>query len=202
MKRYRKVPVPARIDPVIATPQQAVLGMLYVADVRLIRAATGEKVKHRLLLVGCEAQDIERKLRWIFDAREFSEFALTGVEKIREKVHFLSTVITPPAAPVEAIVEIGERTAPVPRVATNTEAYDPNLYAIGITTTMLAKDEAHALRKVGNALLASASEGRSHTAASLSEDSQVQVERIPKSSGYTKPRDVSLESNRAHMVRG
>lgn len=202
MKRYRKIAVPARAEPAIVTPQQAVLGMLYIADVRLIRASTGEKVKHRLLLIGCEAQDIERKLRWIFDAREFSEFALTGVEKVREKVHFLSTVVTPDASQAGPVVEVGERTPTVQQGQTISEPYDPNLYAVGITTTMLAKDEAHALRKVGNALLASASGGRSHTAASLSDDSQVQVERIPKSSGYAKPRDVSNEANRAHMVRG
>lgn len=202
MKRYRKIPAPARVDPVVATPQQAVIGMLYLVDVRLVRAATGEKIKHRLLLVGCEQQDIERKLRWIFDAREFSEFSLGGVEKVREKVHFLSTVLTPAAAASGPVVEAGERTAAVPQAKTTIEQYDPHLFAVGVTTTMLAKDEAHALRKVGSALIASATEGRSHSAASLSDESQIRVERIPKSSGYAKPRDVSNESNRAHLVRG
>lgn len=202
MKRYRKIPAPARVDPAVTTPQQAVLGMLYIADVRLVRFATGEKVKHRLLLVGCEQQDIERKLRWVFDAREFSEFSLTGVEKVREKVHFLSTVVTAESRQPEPVVQVGERTQTVTQGRTASEPYDPHLYAVGITTTMLAKDEAHALRKVGSALIASATEGQSHSAASLSNESQIRVERIPKSSGYAKPRDVSNESNRAHIVRG
>jgi len=180
----------------------AVLGMLYLVDVRLIHSTTGEKIKHRLLMVGCEQQDIERKLRWVFDVREFSSFAIVATEKVREKVHVLSTVITAETPAAGPIVEVGERTTVVPQGLILREDYDPNLYAVGITTTMLATDEAHALRKVGRALIASATAGKSHSAASLSDDSRIQVERIPKSTGYAKPRDVSAESNRAHVVRG
>lgn len=182
--------------------QSSVFGMLYLVDVRLIRLATNEKIKHRLLIVGCEQKDIERKLRWVFDSREFSSISINSVEKVREKVHILSTVVTAEAPAVGPIVAIGERTTPVPQGSVLQEAYDPHLYAVGVTTTMLAKDEAHALRKVGSALIASASEGKSHSAPSLSAESQIQVERISKSSGYAKPRDVSAELNRAHLVRG
>jgi hypothetical protein len=182
--------------------QSSVVGMLYLVEVRLIRSATSEKIKHRLLIVGCEQQDIERKLRWLFDAQEFSSFSIGAVEKIREKVHILSTVVTAETPAAGPIVEVGERTTTVHQGLVSRESYDPKLYAVGVTTTMMAKDEAHALRKVGSALIASATEGRSHSAPSLSAESQVQVEHIPRSSGHAKPRDVSAESNRAHIFRG
>lgn len=81
----------------------ALLGMLYIANVRLVNRAS-ETIKHRVLLVGCEADDIERKLRWLFDATTYKEMSITGVEKVREKVHFLSTVITQAPAPPAAVL--------------------------------------------------------------------------------------------------
>jgi hypothetical protein len=179
-----------------------VAGMLYVVDVRMVCIETSEKIRHRLLMVGCEQQDIERKLSWVFDRSKYREFSVSAIEKIREKVHFLHTTITAPEPVAGPVVEVGERTVSVPQQQTQTEAYDPNLYAIGVSTSMLAKDPDHALRKLGRALIARATEGQSHTAPALSSDSQIQVSQIPKRSGYAKARDVSTESNKAHMVRG
>lgn len=201
--RYKKQPVPLR--PNVAQQPMAdtvLLGMLYVVDVRLVRNDTGEKHKHRLLLVGCEHADIERKLRWVFDATEYKEMAITGIEKVREKVHFLSTVVTQPDAPVGPVIARDERSQVVPQQQTLTEPYDPKLFAIGITTTMLAKDQEHAMRKLGHALVCHATEGQSHSGASLSADSTVAIEEVPRSNGYTNARDVSNEANRAHIVRG
>lgn len=199
--RYKKVPVAPR--PAAQPAAEAVLlGMLYVVDVRLVKTGSSEKLKHRLLLVGCEHADIERKLRWLFDVTEYKEMSIVGIEKVREKVHFLSTVVTqidPPAGPV---IEREEGSQPVYQQQTLTEPYDPKLFAIGITTTMLGKDEEHALRKLGHAIISRATEGRSHSGASLSADSTVAVEEIPRSNGYASARDVSNESNRAHVVRG
>lgn len=177
-------------------------GMLYVVDVRMQAIATGERLKHRLLLVGCEESDIERKLRWIFDQTVYSNLIVTGIEKVREKVHYLSTTIIQETAPSTPNIERADGTTPVPQAKQSIEKYDPHLFAVGITTTMLAKDREHALRKVGNALVASATQGESHSAAKLSDDSTITVEQIAKSSGYALPRDVSKESNRARMVRG
>lgn len=182
--------------------QPSVLGMLYIADVRLVRNSTGEKIKHKILLVGCEQDDIERKLKWVFDPKEFDQLSLSGVEKVREKVHVISTVITQEDEPTSPVIKRREGTMNVPQVSEETEKYDPNLYAVGVSTSVLAKDEKHALRKVGRAIIASNSEGKSHDAPSLSKDSTITVEQIPKSSGYAMPRDVSIESNKAHFVRG
>lgn len=201
--RYKKQPVPLR--PNVAPQPMAdtvLLGMLYIVDVRLVRHDTGEKHKHRLLLVGCEHADIERKLRWMFDATEYKGMAITGIEKVREKVHFLSTVVTQPDAPVGPVIARDERSQVVPQQKTLIEPYDPRLFAIGITTTMLAKDHEHALRKLGHALVSHATEGRSHSGASLSADSTVAVEEVPRSNGYATARDVSNEANRAHVMRG
>lgn len=179
----------------------ALLGMLYIANVRLVNRAS-ETIKHRILLVGCEADDIERKLRWLFDATTYKEMSITGVEKVREKVHFLSTVITQAPAPPAAVIDRDTRSEPVPEPSQHIERHDPLLFAVGVTTTMYALDPTHALRKVGRALIAHATEGQSHTGPTLSEHSTVQVEAIPKPSGYAMPRDVTHESNRAHLMRG
>ena len=48
------------------TSDAAVLGLLYIVDVRMVERGTGEKLKHKLLVIGSEQSDIERKLRWMF----------------------------------------------------------------------------------------------------------------------------------------
>lgn len=184
------------------TSDAAVLGLLYIVDVRMVARGSGEKIKHKLLVVGSEQADIERKLRWMFDVSKYREFSIKSIEKVREKIHFLSTTITQDNEPVEANIVRPDGTVPVIEQSALQERYDPVLYAIGITTTMLGKDETHALRKVGRALIAHATEGQSHTGASLSEDSTISIEAIPKRSGYALPRDVSASSNPARIMRG
>jgi hypothetical protein len=179
-----------------------VIGMLHIVEVRLVSKDSEEKIKHKLLMVGCEAADIERKLRWVFDASKYQSFSVTSVEKVREKIHTLSTVITQEKAETEETIKRIENTQQIAGVPSMTEQYNPNLYAVGITTTILAADEEHALRKVGRALMERTSQVKSGTAPMLSEDSTIQVEEIPKSSGFVRPRDVSSEVNKAHFVRG
>jgi hypothetical protein len=181
---------------------QGVIGMLFLVDVRMVIRRSGEKIKKKLLVVGCEAADIERKLRWVFDSASYDEFSVSNVEKVREKVHVISTVYTQTNAIEEPIIKRKEGTVEAPQAKLCQEKYDPKNYAVGITTTMVAKDEQHALRKVANALLVSATDGIAHSASSLSEDATVVIEQIPLSSGYAMPRDVSSEVNRAHFVRG
>jgi len=92
MTRYKKIHHP----PLLTTPKPTeapLLGMLYIVDVNVIDKETGETSKHKLLVVGCEADDIERKMKWIFDTGNVSVM-IKGAEKVREKVHFLSTIIT------------------------------------------------------------------------------------------------------------
>lgn len=199
MKYRRKTAIAPRASHV---EDASLLGMLYLVDVRLVRRSSGEKLKHRLLLVGCEHADIERKLRWIFDTTEYKEMSLSGIEKVREKVHFLSTVVTQPDEPVGPVIEREERSQIVHQQPILVEPYDPRVFAIGLVTTMLAKDEAHALRKLSTALLSQATEGRSHSGAALSAESTLTIEEVPRSSGYARARDVSNESNRAHVMRG
>lgn len=179
-----------------------VVGMLFVVEIRMRSSTTGEKVKQRLLLVGTEAHDIERKIKWIVDTSKYDEFSICSVEKVREKVHVLSTVITQDDSSVGPIVKTDDRVQCVAQGKTNIEKYEAKLFAVGITTTMIAKDESHAMRKVGNAIIASTQDFKSQTAASLSDGSTVSIEEIPFSSGFASPRDVSSEINRAHFVRG
>ena len=200
--RYKKKPAVLQQAQARTPSDTQLLGMLFVVNVRLVRERTRETVKHRLLLVGCEHADIERKIRWMFDVTEYREMSITGIEKVREKVHFLSSIVTQAGAPAEVSIARDEGTRPVPQQNGSIESYDPKLFAVGITTTMLAKDSEHALRKVGHALVSHATEGKSHSGASLSDDSTVVVEEVPRSNGYAMPRDVSHEVNRAHVMRG
>lgn len=179
-----------------------VLGMLHIVDVRLIKKKTGEKIKHQLLMVGCEAADIERKLRWVFDATEYAQLSIKNVEKVREKIHTLSTVVTQERSEPAATIKRKENTQEVGSVTAEQEVYSPNLYAIGVATTMLGADENHAMRKLGRALIARSTDVQSHGAPKLSDDSVVNIEQVPKSSGYARPRDTSAEVNTAHFVRG
>jgi hypothetical protein len=176
--------------------------MLYIVDVSVLDKSTRETAKHKLLLVGCEAEDIERKMKWIFDTGNVS-LMIKGAEKVREKVHFLSTIITKDESVDGPVIMRDENSQPITQFPPQlTEAYDPKLFAVGIVTTMLAKDSDHALRKVATALMNRATVGKSHTGASLHDDSTINVEEIPKSNGYASARDVSNETNKAHMVRG
>ncbi len=193
---------PARILQNLDRGEVSILGMLYIVEVQLFSKKTGEKIRHKLLIVGGEQSDIERKLSWVFDAKKYEGITIRGIEKVREKVHFLSTSITQIGESFEPIVSTDEGSKVASGVPTHTEPYDPLMFAIGLSTTMLAKDPEHALRKLGHALISRASEGKSHAGAKLSADSTLAVEQIPMSSGYAKPRDVSNESNQATFVRG
>lgn len=197
--KYRKK-IPEKAD-------SWMLGMLYIVDLRLVVRGTREVIKHRILMVGCEAADIERKLRWVFTQDKYLEISITHCAKVKEKIHVLSTTIMQEQAIPDAIIERPERSQEVfnsPQAApivSAEPAYDPRCYAVGIATTVRAADTDHALRKVGNALLKRA-HGRSAAQASLSEDSTVTVEEIAFSDGFAKARDVSTESNKASFVRG
>ncbi len=184
--------------------ENAVLGMLYLADIRYEERGSEEIVRQRLLVVGNESADVERKLRWAYDITSFKSFSVVAIEKVREKVHVLHTHKQLACAPANGVIQREEGSQAIPSLHRNLEEYDPKLYAVGIVTTMLAKDPQHALRKVGSAISNSGSAklAKVHGGPSLSENSQVTVEEIPKSSGYAAPRDVSKESNRAHFVRG
>ena len=201
MTRYKKIHHP----PLLTTPRPMdapLLGMLYIVDVTVTDKETSETAKHKLLLVGCEADDIERKMKWIFDTGNVS-LMIKGAEKVREKVHFLSTIITKDPSVSSPVIMRDENSQTVNQFSPQlTEPYDPKLFAVGIVTTMLAKDSDHALRKVATALMNRATVGKSHTGASLHDDSTINVEEIPKSNGYATARDVSNEVNKAHMVQG
>lgn len=179
----------------------SVLGMLYIVQVRMFKRSTGETIKKKLLVVGGEQSDISKKLKWHFDVSEFDEFSITEIEKIRSKIHTLNTTVEQEVSSPNARIKTKEGTKQVYGVSTEKEKYDPNLYAVGVVTTMLGSDEDHALRKVGRALiemtLDSAAKGLR-----LSDESTVTIDQIPKSSGYAKPRDVSSEVNNAHIFSG
>jgi len=178
-----------------------VLGMLYIVQLRLRRRDTGEKIKHRILMVGCEANDLERKLKWSFDMKVYDEFAITDIQKVKDKIHILSSVIEQDHSPAQATIERNEGTQEFPYPPQEIERYDPKVFAVGLATMVRARDGDHALRKVGRALINS-TDGHSHAGAALSENSTLTIEEIPKPSGYAMPRDVTNEVNEPRFFRG
>lgn len=204
--RYRKKQKPSAPARILqaqppAPDREWLLGTLYIVTLRLVRHDSGEIVKHKLLMVGSEADDIERKLRWVFDATQYREFWVKDVEKVREKVHILSTIVNQPDAPVGPVIHVGDRSQVVQQQQTLIEPYQPKKFAVGVVTTMIARDEMHALRKVGNALIDHATTAVSHAGAALSEDAQISIEEVPLASGFARARSVDGEATRAHVIR-
>lgn len=185
------------------TASLSVVGMLHIVEVRMVTKGSGEKIKQKLLLVGCEAADIERKIKWLFDVNNYEQFSVVSVEKVREKVHVLSTVITDNEVVVsDATIKRSENTQEVFGASGGPRGDSRRLFAVGVTTTILANDENHAVRKVGKALMARGGPVASVEGPKLSADSNVQVEEMSMSSGFSKSRDVSSQINKAHFVRG
>jgi phenylpyruvate tautomerase PptA (4-oxalocrotonate tautomerase family) len=174
-----------------------VVGMLYIVEVKMFKRSTGEKTKQKLLLVGAQESDIESKLRWILDASLYDSFVIASVDKVREKVHVLSTVITQEKSQPDAVIDRGGRSENIYQMASN----DRRQYAVGISTIITAEDEAAALRKVGHALI-NDQVSLSTTGASLPSSTTIIIEEVAKKSGYATARDVSTEKNRASFVRG
>lgn len=189
MKRYRK------------KVSNNVIGMLYIVEVGMTNIKTQKKTRKKLLLVGCEQSDIERKMKWIIDNSKYERVKVKHIEKVRSKVHLLSTTIVQEKVATKNVIKQGERTVEVVQGAKEKE-YEPRKFAIGITTTMLAEDESSALRKTGHALVSLNSSKDKKGRATLSQDSTVTIEEVGFGSQHARARDVSNEFNYAEMVRG
>ncbi len=179
------------ISPVIA-------GQIYLVKVRMERKDTGERIKHRLLVIGGDRDDADRRLKWHFDAGQFTTFSITNFKRVSASVNVLSTEIHQDASTADQAINRAEGTV---RVQTSHGATigDMKVFAVGVTTKMIARDSEHALRLTGQALIA---RGVGEGAFQLSEDSTVMVEELHRPSQFATARDVSAEVNRAHIVRG
>jgi len=198
--RYKKQPTKSNQQG--QDVESLVLGMLYLVNVHMVNRSTGEKIKHRILMIGSEISDIERKCRWAFDIKKYVQFSISGVEKVRDKMHVLNTSITQQSEKTGPVIEVGDRTIVVNQGVPD-QCDELKVFAIGVATSMLATSEDHALRKVGIALRRMGADGpKAKTGPFLSEDSVVTVSEMGKSSGHAHARDVSAEVNKAHFVRG
>lgn len=181
---------------------EQVAGMLYLVSVRMVVRDTREKMKKKILLVGRERSDIERRLRWSLDLDLYDEFSITNVKKLSGKVHVLSTYIEQPGESSGPVINRDEGTVVVQQTHGETSPSASKRYAVGVTTTMFALNEMHAIRKVGAALV-NRGTGEAERSPSLSQDATVMIEELTNiPSKYAKARDVSAEVNRAHFVRG
>lgn len=179
-----------------------VIGMLYIVEIRMVNRRTREKIKQKILVVGCEAQDIDRKIRWMIDLSKYDEFSISSVEKVKEKIHVISTIITQDKPLVNPVVKSEDGSKIVIQASAVMGNDEPHLYAIGIVTTMIGADENHVLRKLGHALVNTGGDFKSRSGASLSDNSTITIEEIPFKDGIAKPRDTSLEVNQAKFVSG
>lgn len=176
------------------------IGSLYLVVVRLDHH-DGEIIRHRLLVVGVEERDIERKIKWLFDPRKYAVIKIISVEKIEEGVHVLSTSITEEKENPDAVIKRPERTENVIQ-GRRDSGRRVKRFAVGIATHIYGRDADHALRKIGRALKNTGSPIKSTSAPKLSAGSTVRVEEVGKGSGVAMPRDVSTELNRAVIFRG
>jgi hypothetical protein len=165
------------------------MGMLFMVHVSMKNIANDELIKNKLLMVCDKSSGIEDKLKWIFDASKFSSLRILSAEKIRQKIHILSTVTTQDDVQPHASISAKD-------------SYNPKLYAVGVSTLIHAGDQNHALRKVGRALTEKGTAIKSSGTPTLSNDSTINVEEVPVSSGFSKARNVSSEINTAKFVRG
>jgi len=180
--------------------ETSTIGMLYLVNIKLTRKATNEKIKQRLLVVGCEAGDIERKLRWTIDTSKYDNFMIKSVEKIRNKVHVLGTTIEQLDEGLDGPVIVqGEGTKIVDQTV---DLVKSSRFAVGLATQVIAVDEDAALRKVGHALVDHTLGNLSSSGAKLSADSVLTVEELAPRNSTARARDVSNEANHAHIVRG
>lgn len=178
-----------------------VLGMLYLVSVRLYDRKSGEKIKHKILVVASEIGDIERKVKWMFDYSLYDQFSITHIEKIRQKMQIISTKITQIKTQTTPVIKQGEETKIVQQ-GTIADQLETKLFAIALSTKLIAFDEDHALRKLGKILINTGLHIKPTNAPLLSEKSKLIIEHIAGQSGYALPRDVSEQINTAHFVRG
>jgi hypothetical protein len=180
--------------------ETSTVGMLYLVSIKLTRKATNEKIKQRLLVVGCEVDDIERKLRWTIDTSKYDSFMVTGIEKIRQKVHVLSTSVQQIDEGLDGpVITQGDGTKIVDQTV---DTVKRPRFAVGLATQVIAVDEDAALRKVGHALISHTLGDITSSGASLSADSVLTIEELAPRDGTARARDVSNESNYAHIFRG
>ena len=183
--------------------ETGIIGMLYLVDIKLYRKSSNEKIKQKLLVVGCEADDIERKLRWAIDTSKYDNFMITNVEKVRNKVHLLSTRVKQIDEGLSnPVIVQGESTKIVDQTIDTTEKKGARKFAVGLATQVFAIDEDSALRKVGHALVSRTMGKSSASGASLSPDSTLTIEELAPRENTARARDVSNEIRRAHIVRG
>ena len=175
------------------------IGMLYLVNIRLTRKASNEKIKQRLLVVGCEAGDIERKLRWTIDTSKYDSFMIESVEKIRDKVHVLGTTFEQLDEGLDGPVIVrGEGTKIVDQTV---DTVKHTRFAVGLATQVIAVDEDAALRKVGHSLVNHTLGNLSVSGAKLSADSVLTIEELAPRNGTARARDVSNEATRARILR-
>ena len=164
------------------------------------RISTGERIKHRLLVVGAGKDDVERRMRWHFDASKMRSLSITQVKKIDSSVTVLSTEVHQENVQVDPTIQRADGTVTVQTSHGATIADSLKRFAIGISTTILAVDAEHAIRSAGRAVMNYGTDNA--TGPKLSEDSTVMVEEISGPSHFAKARDTSAEVNKAHIVRG
>lgn len=175
-------------------------GQLYLVRVRMEKISTGERIKHRLLVVGAGKEDVDRRMRWHFDAAQMKSFSITQVKKIDKSVTVLSTEVHQEQALVDPTIQRPDGSVVVSTSHGATIAEHLKKFAVGISTTILATDADHAIRSTGRAVMNYGVDNS--TGPKLSEDSTVMVEEVSEPSHFAKARDVSAEVNKAHFVRG
>ena len=180
-----------------------IVGNLYLVDVCMDHKIVDETSVSRFLMVAENEEELDSRFNCQFDVSDYKSVRITNVQKIKQKMHMLSTRIEPARVHGQVVKRAeGSKKVLQSNSMKDLSEYNPKIYAIGISTTIVAADQSHAMRKLGSYLTISNTLGGSKSNSPLSENSKILIEEVAKSSGFAMPRDVSNGAERAHMVRG
>lgn len=179
---------------------EAVQGSLWLASVRLTDEVAQEASTLDVLCVADTKDDLCARLRWALDIPIGVDVYVMQADKMRGRAYVVSRRVQPMEAPANHM-QRPDGSVPVPQQSAS--RVDLPLFAVGCATSIRARDESHALRRVGSALMASgAPKTAAERGAQLPDGAQILVEQISEATGIAMPRDVSTLKVRAHIVRG
>jgi hypothetical protein len=172
--------------------------MMFVLQIKAIKKGTGERISAAYLLTGESSTDVVQRLSYVIDVDDFKEIKISSVKKIRPKSHLLwMSVKQAPDEPSFIENRVEGSASHFQEWGKAVDGYSS--FAIGIACRISAKNEAHALSRLGRHLSMRGNAG--YDADPLSGDSVINVEELGERSNVALPRSQAIFPQ-ASFVRG
>lgn len=168
------------------------IGQLYLIKIRGVTAAK-EKIKESWLVNGSTPDECIMKMRYRIDLSEYTEFSVTGVEKIKPGMHMLSRAVTQIDDEPKQVTPEG-----VAHVQRTNQPTNGGSFAVGFAGSVGAADQGHALRLVAQCLI-DHSLGRENSR--VHGDRQIIVEEIGETDSTASPEYQNIYT-RTSIFRG